>query len=228
MTEFLHAPARCLVIQQEISLYDANGPAALRAAVSGRGDVLLLGDFTDLAVRRAALALACRDCLVLAEWSERGTVHASRRWLDEVPPTAREQLRSDLATALLAILHYELCPRVDTPGLVAAHELLVTTSEIVDSIREDKLERIPAAIEAGRKYGLCLLDGSLWELFQAGSIAPEVALERARDPAQLQERIERRSRSDEGGEPPEFSPFPVRPKSPPPGLSEHKKPGAGE
>ena len=84
-------------------------------------------------------------------------------------------------------------------------------------------------MSVGRKYGMCVLDDSLWALLQAGSITPEVALERARDPAQMHARFEKRLRGEEGdAPPPEFDPFPVRPKSPPPGLSEHKEPEAGE
>jgi twitching motility protein PilT len=227
VTEFLHAPARCLVIQQETGPHAVNAAAALRQVISGCGDVLLLGDFTDPAVRRAALDLACRDCLVLAEWPERGTVHALQRWLDEVPATARDQSRNDLAAGLLAILHYELCPRAGSAGLVAARELLVATPRIADCVREGNFDRIPAAIKFSRQYGLCLLDDSLWELLLAGAITPAVALARAREPAQLQERIVRRLRGNEGQEPPpEPAPFPARPRSPPPGLSEHKEPEA--
>ncbi len=228
-TEFLHAQGRCLVIQQEVDLHVPEGAAALHQAVRGCSDVLLLGDFTSLAVRRAALYLARRDCLVLAEWSECGTVHALQRWLDEAPGPARDQLRSDLAAGLLAVLHHELCPRTGTGGVVPACEFLVTTPEIADSIRDDKFDRVAAAMAAGRKYGMCLLDDRLWELVQAGSIAAKVALERSQNPAQIQARLERHLRGDEGDEPPppQQDPLPVRPKRPPPGLSEHKEPESG-
>jgi twitching motility protein PilT len=222
VTEYLHAQGRCLVVQQEMETHVPDGLLALRQVTSGRGDVILLGDFGEPAVRRAALDLGGRDCLVLADWSARGAVHALNRWLDAVPAAAQESLRNDLADGLLAVLHHGLCPRVGTGGLVAAHELLVTTPEIANLIRENKADRMDAAIQAGRKYGMHLLDEHLWELLQAGLIGAEEAIARARSPTQMQARSEGRLRGDSGTEPPpEPDPFPVRPRRPPPGLSGH-------
>jgi twitching motility protein PilT len=228
-TEYLHAQGRCLVVQQEVDTHAVDVPLALRQAASGWGDVILVGDFTEPAVRRAALDLACRDCLVLAEWPEHGAVHALQRWLDEVPAAAQDQFRSDLAAGLLAALHYEVCPRAGAGGLVAACEFLVATPEVANLIRENKMCRIDSAIQAGGKYGMRSLDDHLWELLQAGSLSPQEALSRARIPAQLQARIAGRSRGEPGDEPPpDPDPSPVRPTRPPPGLSEHQNPEPAE
>lgn len=124
-----------------------------------------------------------------------GTLHTSgaastiNRVIDAFPVTQQEQIRVQLSTTLLAVLSQALLPRCDTPGVVAAYEFLVITPAIANLIRENKTFRIDSAIQTGKKFGMQLLDDHLLDIYKSGRITAEDAIDKARQPADLAERM---------------------------------------
>ena len=87
---------------------------------------------------------------------------------------------------------------------MAAYEFLVSTPAIANMIRENKTFRIDSAIQTGKKFGMQLLDDHLLELFRAGKVSAEDAIDRSRHPADLAERMGARldrpdTEKEEGG-----------------------------
>ena len=111
---------------------------------------------------------------------------------------------------------------------------MYVTPGIQNLIRENKVFRIDSEIQTGKKYGMQLLDDSLYTLYQAGKISAEEAIDKSKVASQMMDRFERAGvdmgkLADEMGVggPPEESPdaeaggaIPREPK--PPGL-----PGGG-
>ena len=73
--------------------------------------------------------------------------------------------------------------------MVAAYEFMVVTPAIANLIRENKTFRIDSAIQTGKKFGMQLLDEHLLELFNAGKISPEEAVDKSKRPAEIAERM---------------------------------------
>ena len=67
---------------------------------------------------------------------------------------------------------------------------MVTTPAIANLIRENKTYRIDSAIQTGKKYGMQLLDEHLWSLYEEGLIASEDCVECARQPGQMQDKVD--------------------------------------
>jgi twitching motility protein PilT len=84
--------------------------------------------------------------------------------------------------------------------MVAAYEFLVVTPAIANLIRENKTFRIDSAIQTGKKYGMQLLDDHLWQLYDRGLIDAADMLDRARQPGELQEKLEKAGKLHEAGE----------------------------
>ena len=84
--------------------------------------------------------------------------------MDMFPAEKQEQVRSQLAGCLEAVLGQLLLPKKDGAGRVLATEFLVATPTIRNLIREGKLGQLPNYMEAGLQFGMHQLDNSLKEL----------------------------------------------------------------
>jgi twitching motility protein PilT len=73
--------------------------------------------------------------------------------------------------------------------MVAAYEFMVNNPGIANLIRENKTFRIDSSIQTGKKFGMQLLDDHLLDLYNAGKISAEEAVDKARRPADLAERM---------------------------------------
>ena len=73
----------------------------------------------------------------------------------------------------------QLIRKSDGSGRVAAMEILIATPSIKSMIRDDKTYQIPGYMQAGRKYGMQMLDDHIMELLQQGKVDPKHALQMA-------------------------------------------------
>src|SRR6202044_346405 len=97
------------------------------------------------------------------------------------PPPEQKQIRMQLAAVLRAIISQRLVRRCDSEGRVPAVEVMITTAYIRECVLvPEKTRSIREAIAAGTsQYGMQTFDQSLWDLFQAGLVNYETALESA-------------------------------------------------
>jgi len=86
-----------------------------------------------------------------------------------------------LAATLRAVVSQRLVRRCDAEGRVPAVEVMINTAYIRECILvPEKTRAVRDAISAGTsQYGMQTFDQSLWDLFQAGLINYETALENA-------------------------------------------------
>jgi twitching motility protein PilT len=91
--------------------------------------------------------------------------------------------------ALRAVISQILVPRADGKGLVAAFEILLTSSAVENHIRKNETFKIPSVIQTNRRAGMILLDDFLLELVRKGTITKATALEYAQAPRELESRL---------------------------------------
>jgi len=75
--------------------------------------------------------------------------------------------------------------------MVAAYEFMYVTPGIQNLIRENKVFRIDSEIQTGKRYGMQLLDETLFALYQAGKISSEETIDKSRIPGQMMDRFTR-------------------------------------
>src|SRR3979409_711966 len=119
--------------------------------------------------------------MVFSTLPPRDAVESINRIIAIFPPPEQKQIRLQLAAVLRAIVSQRLVRRSDAEGPVPGVEVMVSTAYIRECILvPEKTRAIRDAISAGTsQYGMQTFDQSLWDLFQAGLIAYEVALENA-------------------------------------------------
>ena len=196
--EYYHQHRKCLINQRTVGADVPSFEEALRRSLRQDPDVIFVGELRDLETIEAALRAAETGHLVFSTLHTTGCQGTITRIADAFPPNQQEQIRIQLSTNLIATISQALLPRIPR-GMVAAYEFMVTTPAIANLVRENKVYRIESAIQTGKKYGMQLLDEHLWGLVESGTISAEDAVDCARNPGQLQDRIDQHRRGLDTG-----------------------------
>ncbi len=189
--EFYHFHKKSVVNQREVGEDVPSFAEALKRVLRHDADVILVGEMRDLETIEAAIRAAETGHLVFGTLHTTGAAGTINRIIDAFPVAQQEQVRVQLSTSLLAVLSQVLLARHDKPGRLAGYEFLVITPAISNLIRENKTFRIDSAIQTGKKFGMQLLDEHLWTMYSKGLISAEEMVEKARNPADLGERVRR-------------------------------------
>jgi len=178
--EFVHDNYKCLVNQREVHNHTESFKDALRAALREDPDILLVGEMRDLETISIAIETAETGHLVF------GTLHTTTaastvdRIIDQFPADRQQQIRVMLSESLKGVIAQTLLPKKGG-GRVAALEVLIVTPAISNLIREGKTFQIPSAMQTGRTHGMVMLNDSLFEHVQNGTVEPLDAYIRAVD-----------------------------------------------
>ena len=179
--EFVHSAKKCNINQREVGPHTHSFSAALRSALREDPDIILVGEMRDLETIAQAITAAETGHLVFSTLHTNSASQTISRVVDVFPPHQQEQIRVQLADALLGVVAQTLIPTLDGRGRVAAVEIMVATPAIRNMVRENKVHQLPSAIQTGAKEGMQSLDQHLKSLVKMHRISPEDALKRAVD-----------------------------------------------
>jgi twitching motility protein PilT len=179
--EFLHRDKKGYVNQREVEVDTPNFSQALRASLRQDPDVILVGEMRDMETIGTALHAAETGHMVFSTLHTLDAVETVNRIISVFPPPEQKQIRLQLAAVLRAVISQRLVRRIDSEGRVPAVEVMINTAYVRECILvPEKTRAIRDAISAGTsQYGMQTFDQSLWDLFQAGLISYETALENA-------------------------------------------------
>jgi len=183
--EFLHRHKQCLVNQREVGTDAQSFSRALRAALRQDPDVILVGEMRDTETIATALTAAETGHLVFATLHTQDAPKTIDRIIDVFPPHQQEQVRVQLATALMGVVTQQLMPTRDGRGRVVACEVLVPTPAVRNLIREGKTHQIYSVMQTGSQYGMQTMDAALVDLVRRGLITRELAERRSSTPEEL-------------------------------------------
>jgi twitching motility protein PilT len=179
--EFLHKHKKSIVSQREINLDSESYAKALRAGMRQSPDVILVGEMRDLETIEIAMTAAETGHLVLSTLHTVGASNAIDRIIDVFPAAQQQQMRFQMSMVLQAIVSQQLVPGVDGKQL-PAFEILKANNAIRTLIREGKGHQIGSAMQSSAKQEMKTMDMSLIELYRAGKIGEDVALDYASEP----------------------------------------------
>lgn len=169
--EFYHEHKQSVVIQREIGADVPSFAEALRRALRQDPDIILVGEMRDLETIEAAITAAETGHLVFGTLHTTGAARTVDRIVDAFPTNQQAQIRTQLASSLVAVISQVLLPRIDKPGRVAAFEIMISTPSIQALIRDNKTYRITSDIQTGSKFGMNTLDAHLADLYRGGKIS---------------------------------------------------------
>lgn len=176
--EYLHANKRSIVEQREIGVDTPSFSQALRSALREDPDVVLVGELRDLESISIALTVAETGHLVFGTLHTNDAAQAIHRIVDVFPPEQQQQIRVQLGSALIAVVHQELLPRVGG-GRVAAFEVLMATTAVRNLIRDNKVAQLRNVMVTSSTEGMCTLEAALGWLVRSGMVNQADAVARS-------------------------------------------------
>jgi twitching motility protein PilT len=175
--EFIHKNKKSIINQREIGTHTKTFKAALRAALRESTDVILIGEMRDHETISLALTAAETGHLVVSTLHTSGASKSVDRIIDSFPSEQQNQVRSQLADSIRAVIWQQLIQTSNGEGRVAALEIMFGNSAIANLIRKNKTYQIPSVIETGMKEGMQTMKHAITTLSNQGFINQKSALE---------------------------------------------------
>jgi twitching motility protein PilT len=165
-----------VVTQREVGRDVHTFADGLKYALRQDPDVILAGEIRDRDTAQMALSAAETGHLVLSTLHTRDAKGAISRYADLFPQSVQQEVRSQLAMSLRAVVSQHLLPNVrKEEKRVLALEIMFSTPAIGAAIRFGKLESIDTVILTSRAEGMRTLDESIKRLLKEGRISRKTA-----------------------------------------------------
>jgi len=189
--EFLHRDINCSVTQREIGVDTDDFRAGLRAAMRQDPDVVLIGEMRDAETIDTAMKAAETGHLVISTLHTPDAVTTVSRMISMFPPEEEEVARLRLCEALQAVVSQRLLQRADGHGRVAAVEILISTGEVRELIKDGgrTAELQDYIREARDEYGMQTFDQHLMDLVADEVVTYETALAAATNPVDFEKQM---------------------------------------
>jgi twitching motility protein PilT len=176
--EFLHTHKNSTVHQRELHSDTPNFAIALRAALRQAPKVILVGEMRDRETIEVALEAAETGHLVL---STLHTIDASKtvdRIIGVFPKNEERVIRTRIAQSFRYIISQRLIPRSDSPGRIAAIEILKSTMRTREYVEKGESEgkSLLDAMEQGDQDGMQTFDRVIEKFVREGILTKESAL----------------------------------------------------
>ncbi len=185
--EYVHQPLRSVIAHCEIGSDVTDYAAAIRGFMRADPDVILVGEMRDRPTMEAVLSAAETGHLVLSTLHTIDAAQTIDRMIDAFAGDAQSQIRTQLASTLLAVISLRLVPLRNRDGRVASAEILIGTDAVRAMIRDGKTHQLRNAIATGRAAGMRTLETSLSELVVRGTISLEAARLAASRPGEVRD-----------------------------------------
>ena len=176
--EYMHPHKKSIVNQREVGVDTVSYENALMNAMREAPDVLMIGEIRDAETMRQALMYTQSGHLCLATLHANNSYHALTRILGMFPMENRSHLLQDLSAGLRAIISQRLVKGKEGKR-VAAVEVLFNTLYISELIQRQEIDAIKEAMEQSMSEGSETFERALFNLYQAGKISMDEALQNA-------------------------------------------------
>ena len=186
--EFLHRHNQSIVSQREINIDTESYVTALRASLRQSPDVILLGEMRDYETISVSMTAAETGHLIFSTLHTLGAANTIDRIIDVFPASEQSQVATQLSMVLQCVISMQLVPDVNGQQ-IAAFEIMTLTPAIRNMIRENKVPQIEGMLYASNKEDMISMDNSLLNLYKAGRITKETALESATNPEMLKRKL---------------------------------------
>jgi twitching motility protein PilT len=183
--EYVFEDNQSVIEQREIGLDTLSFPLGLRNILRQDPDIIMIGEMRDATSFSAAMSAADTGHLVLSTLHTTNASQSVGRILDFFKADEREQIRRQLASTLQAVICQRMITTV-TGGVTPAFEILINSPTIRKLLEENRLDKLPAAIETGTEDGMLNFNQALFQLVKDRKITEKEALAKATNPQALE------------------------------------------
>ena len=183
--EYVFEDNQCVVEQREVGLDTLSFHHALKHVLRQDPDIIMIGEMRDSISFTAAMSAADTGHLVLSTLHTTNAAQSVNRILDFFKADEREQIRRQLAGTLQAVICQRMVTTVNS-SMTPALEILINTPTVRKLIEENRLDKLPAAIETGNEDGMINFNQALFNLVKEGKVSQQEALNKASNPQALE------------------------------------------
>ncbi|MFH1372037.1 MAG: PilT/PilU family type 4a pilus ATPase [Planctomycetota bacterium] len=195
--EYIHRSKRAVIVQQELYTDVKSFGSALIHVLRQDPDVICIGEMRDMDTTATALVAAETGHLVIATCHTANTLQTVERVVSIFPENQQPQIYAQMANSLQGVIAQRLVPSADKKRRILATELLIVNHAARKNIRDRQLHLLINVIQMGRKTGMHLMDDSLLELYEAGEITYDTAVNFSHDAGEMRKRIHQQTKSSE-------------------------------
>lgn len=177
--EFLHPHLGCIITQREVGMDTESYEVALKNTLRQAPDVILIGEVRTRETMQNAITFAETGHLCITTLHANNANQALDRILHFFPDEMHNQLFMDLSLNLRGIVAQQLIARADGKGRYPAVEILLNTPLVSDLIRKGEVHKLKELMKNSREHGMQTFDQALYDLYTAGKISYEDALNSA-------------------------------------------------
>lgn len=198
--EYVHKSKRAIIIQQELYTDVKSFGSALIHVLRQDPDVICIGEMRDMDTIATALVAAETGHLVIATCHTPNALQTVERIVSVFPENNQPQIFAQLANSLQGVIAQRLVPSADKKRRILATELLITGPASRKHIRDRQLHLLVNVIQMGRKFGMHLMDDSLMDLYEAGEITYDTAVNYSHDPGEMRKKIHQEKNTSEANQ----------------------------
>ncbi|MGR8997904.1 MAG: PilT/PilU family type 4a pilus ATPase [Gammaproteobacteria bacterium] len=177
--EFQHPHLGCIITQREVGIDTESYEVALKNTLRQAPDVILIGEIRTRETMQNAITFAETGHLCLSTLHANNANQALDRILHFFPDEMHSQLLMDLSLNLRGIVAQQLIKRAGDNGRYPAVEILINTPLAKDYIRKGEVHKLKELMKDSREQGMQTFDQALYDLYMAGKISYEDALNSA-------------------------------------------------
>lgn len=186
--EYIYEQKKSIIDQREVGIDTESFERGLVSALRQDVNVILLGEMRDHETMSAAVTAAETGHMVFSTLHTNNAAQTVDRIIDSFPAHQQDQIRVQLASALVGVFSQRLVPRI-SGGMIPVYELMITNNAIQNLIREKRTHEINTVIETGSQEGMIDMNRCLAELVQKGEITLENAYKQSLNPKMLEKLV---------------------------------------
>ncbi len=147
--EYVFEDNQSVIEQREVGLDTPSFEHALKHVLRQDPDIIMIGEMRDSTSFSAAMSAADTGHLVLSTVHTTTAAQSVNRILDFFHMDEREQVRRQIAGTLQSVICQRMVSTI-AGAMTPAQEVMINTPTVRKLIEENRLEKLPAAIETGR------------------------------------------------------------------------------
>jgi twitching motility protein PilT len=175
--EYIHNTKKALVSQRELGTDLLSFAGGLRVSLREDPDVILVGEMRDYETIALAITAAETGHLVLSTLHTTSAAQTVDRIIDVFPQGQQNQVRTQLATVLVAVMSQQLTPNIDSTNRCVALEIMIKNDAIANLIRDNSSHQIESTIITQTAKGMQIMDLALAKLVNNDKIKFETGFE---------------------------------------------------
>ncbi len=183
--EYVFEDNQCVIEQREVGLDTLSFHHALKHVLRQDPDIIMIGEMRDDISFTSAMSAADTGHLVLSTLHTTNASQSVNRILDFFAADEREQIRRQHAGTLQAVVCQRMVPTI-VGSMTPALEIMINTATVKKLIEENRLDKLPAAIETGNDDGMLNFNQALFNLVKEGKVSEREALAKASNPQALE------------------------------------------